>query len=283
MLQRLENELRLTGDPRDLERADIIASMLKFRGRDIPLPSVAPVAAEPSRLESQQPVLPSLSELVVVVPDAEISKTWAEKGITNFDFFRFSAHEFKRDENYHGWSTKPQSRFWENVEKGRISSDSTKLEEMLIAVDRTQKPDYNRGRQLYPNDPFGELLKNLRQEGKIEVPRDLRHIPETSRFGISPDELVKHVLPEIAKMLEVDASQVRLPREIEFNVIGNRSHPEWGNTNTWEWMQAKFEDGRRLIGGDSDYGGLTDVYDHWSDHHGDSIGFRPLVVVSPKA
>lgn len=40
-MQHLENGLRGTGDPRDLKRADIIAAMLKDRGRDIPLPSAA--------------------------------------------------------------------------------------------------------------------------------------------------------------------------------------------------------------------------------------------------
>ena len=40
-MRHLEDELRQTGDPRDLEHADTIASMLKARGSDIPLPSAA--------------------------------------------------------------------------------------------------------------------------------------------------------------------------------------------------------------------------------------------------
>lgn len=109
---------------------------------------------------------------------------------------------------------------------------------MLVAIDHTQKPNYDGGRQLYKNDAFGNILGRLRKERKIKVSRGLRHIPENSRFGISPDELTSHVLPAIAEMLEVDSNQVRLPKEIEFNVIGNRSYPEWGNTNTAEWMQV---------------------------------------------
>lgn len=257
------------------------SALLNLYG-DEPLPSVPPDASHPAKAESQ-PVLLSLDKLVVATEVPEIARTWEKKGITNFDFYRFLAHEFNRDGDYPGWNVKPKAWFWENVAEGSISSDATKLDEMLIAIDNTPKPTYNRGRQLYQNDPFGDLLRQLRKEGKIQVPRDLRHIPETSRFGISPDELTEHVLPAIAQMLEVDSSQVRDPKEIEFSVIGNRCHPEWGNTNTSEWMQDKFEDGSRLVGGDSDDGGLAYVNCHWSDGRYDGIGFRPLVVLSPKA
>lgn len=166
---------------------------------------------------------------------------------------------------------------------GRISEDATKLEDVLIAIDSTQKPDYNNGRQLYQNDPFAPLLERLRKERKIQVPRGLIHIPKTSRFGISPDELTEHALPAISEMLEVDSNQVRLPKEIEVNVIGNRSHPEWGQTNTMEWVQDKFEDGRRLIGGGSGSGGLACVVCDWHVNRLDFFGFRPLVVLSPRA
>ena len=37
----LERELRKTGDPHDQERADVVAAMLKARGKDIPTPQVS--------------------------------------------------------------------------------------------------------------------------------------------------------------------------------------------------------------------------------------------------
>lgn len=47
-MQYLERQLRTTGSPADLARADIVSAMLKSRGRDIPLPSVlAPVETKP--------------------------------------------------------------------------------------------------------------------------------------------------------------------------------------------------------------------------------------------
>lgn len=230
----------------------------------------------PARAESQLS-LPSLDKLVVAAEAPEIAKTWAEKGITNFDFYRLSAHEFKRDGDYPGWNVKPEPWFWENVANGRISEDATKLEEMLIAIDNTPKPNYDNGRQLYQSDPFAPLLERLRKEKKINVPRDLRHIPNTSRFGISPNELTEHVLPAIAEMLGVDSNHVRLPKEIEFNITGNLFHPEWGNTNTLEWFADKFGDGSHLFGGDSGRGGLADVDRRWSDFRSDLVAFGPVV------
>ncbi len=45
-IRHVEIELRKTGNPVDLERANIVAAMLESRGTDIPLPSATPVAPE---------------------------------------------------------------------------------------------------------------------------------------------------------------------------------------------------------------------------------------------
>lgn len=228
-----------------------------------------------------QLALPSLDKLVVPADPPEIAEVWKKKGFTNFDFFHLSAHEFESNGDYPGWNVKPESWFWENVKNGRISSGATRLYDMLIAIDHAQKPNYNKGMQLYPNDPFGDILRKLRQEGKIKVPKELKHIPDTSRFGISSEELIEHVLPAIAWVLEVDSSQVGLPTETEVNIISNLYHREWGDTNTCEWMQDRFEgDGHlRLIGGFS-ANGLEYVRRLPSDGRDDNVGFRPLVVLS---
>lgn len=46
-MQYLERELRVTGDPRDEERADIISAIHEARGKDIPMPK-APQTAAPA-------------------------------------------------------------------------------------------------------------------------------------------------------------------------------------------------------------------------------------------
>lgn len=46
---------------------------------------------------------------------------------------------------------------------------------------------------------------------------------------------------------------------------------------TQEEVKHKFEDDNRLIGGNSDNGGLANVDNNWSDNHNDNVGFRPLI------
>ena len=102
-------------------------------------------------------------------------------------------------------------------------------------------------------------------------------------FGRSWDDVHEEDLPRLARMLRVENSQVRLLKAIEFNVLGNVFHPEWGQSHTWEWFEDNFGGGDRLVGGSSDDGGLADVDDHWSDLQLGYVGFRPLVVFSPSA
>lgn len=102
-------------------------------------------------------------------------------------------------------------------------------------------------------------------------------------FGRSWDDVHQDDLPRLANKLGVENSQVRLPKEIEFNVLGNVFHPEWGQDYKWEWFEDNFGGGDRLLGGRSGKGGLADVRCDWPGHRPNDVGFRPLVVFSPSA
>ena len=90
------------------------------------------------------------------------------------------------------------------------------------------------------------------------------------------DEVECHAGGAAAEILGVDKERIRVPKEIEFNIVGNLHHPEWGETNTSEWLYDTFEGGHRLLGGYSDGGGLADVDGCRPDDHLDDIGFRLL-------
>lgn len=187
--------------------------------------------------------------------------------------------ELEQNSDFPGWTVKPEEWYWQKIREGKVARDAATLDGVWVIIDGSQKPQYADGKQMYENDPFAPLLKQLREEGKIQVPYWCKDIPKDSRFGISHDEIRKHVNPAIATLLGVQPEQVGALKEIEFNVLGNLAHPEWGNkTTTSEWFQDKFEDGSRLFGGRSDDGGLGDVaYEASGGHYGD-LGFRPLVV-----
>ena len=52
MFQRLEGELRGTGDPRDQGFADMVAGALKVRGKDIVASSAVPIEKQSAEVEA---------------------------------------------------------------------------------------------------------------------------------------------------------------------------------------------------------------------------------------
>lgn len=286
VMERLDKAERLpeNQDPVRQKAIDIIRRIIKEFGVVDPGPKIETSAIntpDTHTVEARLVVFPSLHKLVIAEPAPEIAERWEKKGFANFEFFELSAHQFKIDGDYPDWNIKPGSLFWDNIANGRISLGAAKLERVFIGIDITQRPNYDNGRQFYQNDPFADLLEQLRRQGKIKCPKALKHIPDTSRFGIMRDALTAYVLPEIANMLGED--QVRLPKAIEFNVIGNLFRPEWGDTNTSEFMQDKFGDRDCLVSGRSDHGGLALVDYRGSDVPSDRIAFRPVVVLPSDA
>lgn len=126
-------------------------------------------------------------------------------------------------------------------------------------------------------------MERLRQEGKIGVPDWCKHIPSISRFGVSYDEIEKFVVPSFAEIAKIQKEAAGVPPYMSWNYIGNLAHPEWGETNTWEWFADKFGGGYRLLGGISGHGGLAYVAHDWSDLHLDHLGFRLRVAFPSKS
>jgi hypothetical protein len=130
---------------------------------------------------------------------------------------------------------------------------------------------------MYKEDILAPVLEDLRKR-KIVTDFEVKG----SRFRISWDELQKPEVKEaIAAAMDVSPESLRLPRAIEWNFLGNAYHPEWGETNTWEWFDDSYQKGQgRLYGGYSEFGGLSNVY--WDDPgvRRVDLGFRLQVVFS---
>ncbi len=197
-----------------------------------------------------------------------------EQGVNSFEPHYLPPIILKEEDDYPGWKVKPLDWYWGLITVGNIDKDAAKLPGAWVIVDGMQKPNYANGNQMYEDDFLVTVLNKLRDEGKIHNTIGGR---AGSRFDISFDEISQHVNPVIAKLLGVDANQVRLPKEIEFNVLGNMFHPEWGNTSTYEWLEDKFGGGSRLFGGGSE---ITSLSRRLSRDSLDRIGFRPLIVFS---
>ena len=189
----------------------------------------------------------------------------------------------KKDSNYPGWIVRPEEWLFSRIQEGGLEENVFSLEGNWVIIDGSQKPEYQEGAQMFENDPFISILAKLRDSGKISKPKWTQRITNIgSRFGITFDEIQESVNPSIAELLGVTTTQVRLPRAMEFNLLGNMYHPEWGKTLTWDWLQEIYEDAGPLLVGKSKNGGLS-AYDCTArGHHEDNIGFRPLIVFPKK-
>lgn len=200
-----------------------------------------------------------------------------------FALHRLSGITLEEDSDFPEWKIRPNRWYWKEIKKRTLDKDASKLPDTFLLVDTIRRPDYgNDGKQLHENDFLFPLLAKLRKEKKIPI---LQNIPQTSRFGISPDELESIVFPEFATLIGADKAMamVRLPRAVELNILGNLAYPHFGQADTSEWFYDKFGHDDRLFGGDSGFGGLAQVRPYWSGHRSDDIAFRLLIVFSPKA
>lgn len=185
----------------------------------------------------------------------------------------FPDEEISDDRPLKNW-VKPEKWFYNQIKSGKISQDAVKLKKGWCIVDFTPSVDYNKGIQVFPNDPLVPLITRLRQEGRIGK---YDSTPIGSRFVIINDEWRNVLLPELAKELGFKAEQMNLERAIEFNVIGNLYDKNRGKFNAWEWFDDRFEDSYRLLGGRRGDGGLASVSGSWSGDRSGSIAGRPLV------
>jgi len=200
---------------------------------------------------------------------------WKELG---FELHYLPEEDLTKGRDLPGWKKKPNEWFFNQISEGKLSPDSTKLAGSWILIDNRAKPQYDDGEQIYENDDqIGSALGKLRQQGLIE-----NYKKTNSRFNISWDELNKTEVKEaLAEILNIDPQNLRLPRAVEWNYLGNAFYERWGETNTWEWFEDEYDKGQsRLHGGFSDDGGLSDVSWRSPGVRRGGRGFRPLVVFS---
>ena len=200
---------------------------------------------------------------------------WKEMGL---ELHYMPDMEMSENKNYPGWKKKPTSNI--NLfnavkdKKEKLAADTLKLPGAWVVVDAREKPQYQNGNQVYANDPLKDVIEELRKQKVIGGTK------AGSRFEISWDELHKpEVKAKFAEILGTTPDQLRLPRAIEWNFLGNAHYQKWGDTNTWEWFEDSYQGSGRLAGGGSDYGGLSRVDWAAPDRRGAYCGFRPLIVI----
>lgn len=210
----------------------------------------------------------------VVVPRApqllwKTLETLKSKRITIFSPHYLPAKKFEEKSEYPGWHTRPQEWFWEQIEEGELSADSANLPGVWVLVDHS----------VLQRDPFGNILGKLfeRRYRKSEFPT-LDHWDP--RLNISAHDLDRMVFPALRSRFELegDKVEVRSPRAIEFNFLGNLHHPEFANSPHSIWLEDPHLSGSRLVSGNANRGGLTGIDWRRPDLRYDVVGFRPMIV-----
>lgn len=213
----------------------------------------------------------------------ETLRNFAERGIRGFDevYYQPGLLLAENDRLWKGRGiVKPERYFWQQIENGNFPQEAAMLEEGWHIGDRRGKPRYNNGQQRYGEDDYMEpLMVYLRASNRIQK---YSWVPGYSRFGVSPQEIEEIILPEFA-LRSGAKGIVRNRRYIEFNVRGNIAHPEYGQTNSWEWFGDPASQGAyRLFGGYSGHGGLAFVHGDSVGHRYVNAGFSPVVAFPSK-
>jgi len=283
------------------EKQDLIDRIKKAKGE---IPSWIVGDTEDSSVKAEIETAPSTPEFAKAKLELQKSETEAIKkyfGKTaeaievppipaeitaeQFEFWKnnkFKLHyspgiEIKKDNEFPGMKERLSDNIYEWMKKddkgkSKINIDSAILPKGWILIDERPKPQYDNGNQMYEDDILAPVLEDLRKKGLIAGYK------EKGSRNVSNDEFNKPEVKEtFAKALKIKPEQLELPKAVLFNYIGNKSHPEWGNTNTWEWFQDEYTSGSRLNGGDSGNGGLSYADYASSGFRFDSLGFRPSV------
>lgn len=245
---------------------------------------------EKTRVELAKPFANSAPNIFIVDPPAilfESQRVTDGEGIGVMKPIYFPLGETRLDSSLpDGW-VKLQQWIFDQIKAGNVSPDALRIGAFWALFDESKRPKYDGGKQMFEKDEqMGLILAQARNEGQIAIPDYVKHLSGESRFGVSMDEQDRVVFPRLAekwRLVEaITQGQVRIrrPKVAEFNFAGNLRYPYLGEANTWEGFEDKFEVGGRLVGGDSDFGGLADVDYSWSDNLADFMAFRPLVEFS---
>lgn len=222
-----------------------------------------------------------ISHIPTEITEERLNK-WSEQGM---GLHFLPDVDFDRQQDFPGWKVKPYEWFYERAAIGDVLDfddkrqlvpveKPTNLGGKWVLIDERPKPIDNNG-LVYENDFLEETMRTMRAEGALDHNSDLN--PGT-RFFTSWTEWNEKIRPEAAKVLGVRPEQTRLPKVMEYNYLGNLLHPEWGSTDTWEWLQEACGDGKyRMRAGHSFAGGLAIVYWRGPAGHGTDRGFRPVV------
>lgn len=183
------------------------------------------------------------------------------------------------------WQDKPHKIFYKKIYEGKINERAKLLSGTWILIDGRNKPpkkvpwitsgDTRIFKKIGfdPKNYFKKWSKQAHQrEYLINI---LKKKGFGSRFCLSIHD-INELKPFILKFLKIDKEKniIRLPFFMEYNYLGNSFYKQWASTETWEWLEDKFEKEQNLAGGSESVGCLGwEPPEFWST----ILTFRPVI------
>ncbi|MEI8360919.1 MAG: hypothetical protein WCG01_02230 [bacterium] len=173
--------------------------------------------------------------------------------------------DMSKDVGCPGWQNKLDKSFYDLVADGTLPANSTRLKAGWILIEGIKK-----SRDGYVDDLLGDVLAYLRSIFAI------KSIDKGgSRFNITARELKSQsILNELAYVINVPVESLGLPRAIEYSVLGNMHHPEWGDTECNEWLADSQLIVKNLVAGWVGDNNLSSVGLTGFERSSDNTGFR---------
>lgn len=223
----------------------------------------------------------------------EARKFLSNEGWGQFDPIYIPSKQLKPDDQYPGWSIKPQESYWDEVSRWKgsafqkycpalsLQEEAARLQGYWGLLETIPRPSFEDGQQSYKDDPLGTFLEKLRDV--ISNPQLFPDVPPTSRSGVGAFNLYNYLFPRLLREWGLvnefgeARAEVKLLSGIELNYIGNlRPNYGLGESNTAEELRDLFIGcewvptlggarmmplfyNYRLIGGNSDLGGLAHI------------------------
>ncbi|HEU0050870.1 MAG TPA: hypothetical protein VFQ60_02315 [Patescibacteria group bacterium] len=252
----VDADTELNADPKILEEEKIFSEIIAlesqalraFFGKEIPVPSI-PQEITVERLKKWREQGFELHYL----PEADLGRVNHQLNESE------TTLEFK---DTPGW--KKKLVYWGKNSTPPLPSNFLKLRAGWVLIETRQ---YSEAINAYENDVFGPAIKRLRMRGVV-----LNFSEETRKWFSYKDLKKPAVQLAFAEILGVDVEQIRLPEQMEVNVLGN-IHAYWKNPGLLEWrdLTGSYDQNYSIAGS---IGGFALMRTDTSD---EGLGFRLMV------
>ncbi len=161
------------------------------------------------------------------------------------------------------WKEKPGKAFYRKIREGDLPKDAKELPGRWILIDVRDKPkkrvpwirsDEAKVLEVFKVDVKKRLASWSKQSHEEDYLREeLKKRGFGSRFCLDSKE-ARELRSFTLDFLRIKGKKIRFPFLAEYNYLGNVIYNQWGQEETWEWLEDRLSDGKHLAVGSKSVG-----------------------------